>query len=163
MKKTFLLLCIFYCCMAFPQASKDSIQINKEYDTLMNYAPKQLKVVKKERPNHKFIQNQDLNTIVSLHLLYNYKDKFGLNETDSKWLEHRIDQLAVALYLDGKKILLKVVGGYQGCPKNMIEKKKIKNHHITVLKLCYGCTDRLYSSEFVSFFNSRMIKLINTK
>ncbi len=163
MKKIIFLTYLFISCSMFSQEVGDSIYINKEYNELMNYIPKQLKVTKKTRPNNRLIQIQDLNTIVSLHLLYNYKDKFGLTEEDSKWLIHRIDQLAVALYLDDKKILLKKVGGYNGCPKKMIEKKKVKHHNLTILKLCHGCTSTSFDSEFISFFNSRMLKLMNTE
>lgn len=160
MKKIVYMLFFSINCMVYSQESVDSIHINEEYNELMNYIPKQLKIDKKTRPSNKFIQGQDLNTIISLHLLYNYKDQFGLNKQDTKWLNHRVDQLAVALFLDRKKILLEKVGGSSGCPNSLLGKKELKNHSITILKLCHSCTDDFYNYEFISIFNLRMKKLM---
>lgn len=156
-----IILCLFSLFFTKSIYSQDSTEqiATDHYNIIMNHTPVHLKNNKKNRPNNHFLKAENLNTIISLQLSYQYKDSFKFNETETLWLESRIDQLAVALFLDGKKVLLEKVGGYSGCPKKLI----IKNKEITILRLCHSCTDGHHLYKFVDIFNRRMNKLLNSK
>ena len=126
----------------------------------MNYIPKNIEFDLDYEPESNLLQTE-LNTIGSLKLHYDFKDEFKLKDTDIKWIENRINQLAIALFLDEKRILINRVGGYSGCPDKMIESDNQNGIEITILKFCYSYTENTENGEiFIKIFNDRMKKLM---
>ncbi len=126
---------------------------------LMNYVPKNFKPDSIYQPESPLLK-EELNTIVSLQIYNGYREDFKLSETDKKWLENRIDHIATALFLDGKKILINPVGGYSGCSNKMIDTLKLNNNKIILLKFCHTCTDAYRDRNFIQIFNNRMYSLM---
>ena len=145
--------------MGFSQSPSSSEVYEKEYYDLMNYKPESLKSDTLIKPNSKLLKS-DLYSIGGLKIHYDYKDVFKFDEYDIKWLENRIEQLAIALFLEKKHIYIEIVGGYSGCPDKMIEFDEKRN--ASILKFCYSCTDDTSNgNRFLSIFNHRMDKLIS--
>ena len=158
MRKTIFILNFIFSTFIFAQNPESSTLYEKEYYDLLNYIPENLKadtIHKLESP----ILKENLNTIGSLKLYNGFREDFNLSENDKKWFENRIDQLATELFTDRKRILISAVGGYSGCPDNMIDTIRLNNIKITNLKFCHSCTDSR-DENFIEKFNSKMYSLM---
>ena len=140
MRKTVFILNLIFSTLIFAQNPKSSTLFEKEYYDLLNYIPNNLEADSISKPESRLLQTE-LNTINSLKIYSGYRRDFKLNESDNQWLDNRIGQIATALFLDGKRILVSAVGGYSGCPDKMIDTLILNNIEITNLKFCHNCTD----------------------
>lgn len=159
MEKIVFILNIFFCTLSFGQSPEPSFRFDEEYNNLMNYVPENFNPDTTYKPESQFL-NADLNSINDLQLYYSLIMDLKLTEYDKKWLESRIDLIAMALFLDGKRILISSVGGYAGCPDEMIDTIKLNDIEITNLKLCHTCIDGYQVRKFISVFNNRMYSLM---
>ena len=159
MRKTIFVFSIFFSSLNFAQNPESSTLYDKEYYDLINYVPKNLEFDSIQKPESKIL-HVELNTISSLHVYNGLREEFELNDYDRKWLEKKIDQIAIALFLDGKRILTSAVGGYSGCPDKMISTFSLNNIEITNLKFCHTCTDSYRDENFIRIFNNRMYALM---
>ena len=125
----------------------------------MNYVPENFNTDIIYKPDSQLLKTE-LNTIGTLRLYSGFKEDFNLSENDKKWLESRIDQIASALFIDGKKVLIIAVGDYSGCPEKMIDSIQLNNIKITELKFCNSCTDSNRDDNFIRIFNDRMYSLM---
>ncbi|MFI0431208.1 hypothetical protein [Mariniflexile sp. HMF6888] len=137
----------------------DSIpESEKEYLKLLNYTPKNFKIDLKNKPSNEFLKT-DLNSIWKLKYAYELKDK--LTDYEIKWLEEQINQLAVAYFIENKPIIIKSVGGYSGCPEQLLETELKNKTEITILSICSGgCIINKNTEDFVELFNNRTKKLL---
>ena len=159
MRKTVFILNLIFSTLIFAQNPESSTLYEKEYYDLINYSPKNLKFDSINKPVSRLLQ-VELNTISSLHIYSGLRDEFKLSEKDTKWLDNKIDRFATALFLDGKKILVRAVGGYSGCPDKMIDTLRLNNIEIIDLKFCHTCTDAIRDENFIRIFNDRMYSLM---
>ncbi|REH01138.1 hypothetical protein [Flavobacterium aquicola] len=159
MKKTVFIFNIIFSTLIFAQNTESLTQHEKEYNDLINYIPKNIKSDSIIEPENRFLK-VELNTICSLIIFSGIRSELEINETDNKWLDNRIEQIATALFLDGKRILISTVGGYSGCPDKKIDTLYLNNIKITDLKFCHGCTDRYLDEKFIEIFNKKMYSLM---
>lgn len=160
LEKAFFTLTILFNTLIFAQDPKSFSLNEKEYYELLYYAPKGLQF-NQENPSISKTLQDELNTIGSLLVYFDFKDAFISEEPTVDWLEKRIDQLATALFIDGKRILIKLVGGYAGCPEKMIEIENEDGIEISIVKFCYTCTENTENGErFKTIFNNRMKRLM---
>ena len=159
MKKTIFILNILLSTLIFAQNPKPLTQSEKAYNDLISYVPKNFITDSLYRPESPLLRT-GLNTIGKLKMYEHFKNEFKLTDTDKKWLEKRIDQIATALFLDGKRILISAVGGYSGCPKKMINTIRLNYIVITNLNFCNTCTDFDKDIKFIEIFNNRMYSLM---
>ena len=121
--------------------------------------PQNLEADSNNTPESQLLQTE-LNTISSIQIYSGIRNYFKLNESDNQWLDNRIEQIATALFLDGKRILVSAVGGYSGCPDKMIDTLRLNNIEIINLKFCHTCTDGFRDEKFIRIFNSKMYSLM---
>jgi hypothetical protein len=159
LRKIVFILSFVFSTLIFAQNPESSTLYEKEYYDLINYVPKNLELDSILKPESRLLQ-VELNTISSLHIYSGLRDDFKLNENDNKWLNNKIDQIAMALFLDGKRILVSSVGGYSGCPDKMIDTLQLNNIEIINLKFCHTCTDTIRDENFIRIFNDRMYSLM---
>ncbi|WP_157546899.1 hypothetical protein [Nonlabens tegetincola] len=159
MRKIVFILNLIFSTLIFAQNPESSTLYEKEYYDLINYVPKNLELDSIYKPESRLLQ-VELNTISSLHIYSGLRDEFKLNEKDTKWLDTKIDRFATALFLDGKRILVRAVGGYSGCPDKMIDTLRLNNIEIIDLKFCHTCTDAIRDENFIRIFNDRMYSLM---
>ncbi|QCX38052.1 hypothetical protein FF125_06275 [Aureibaculum algae] len=159
MRKTVFILSFIFSTLIFAQNPESSTLYEKEYYDLINYIPKSLESDSINKPESRLLQTE-LNTISSIQIYSGFRKDFKLNESDNEWLDNRINQIATALFLDGKRILVSAVGGYSGCPDKMIDTLKLKNIEITNLKFCHTCTDGFRDEKFIELFNDKMYSLM---
>ena len=107
-----------------------------------------------------FELNINLTSIGGLETIYGFKEQLKLNREEIKWLDKQIDQIALAFYLEGKPILIRKVGGYDGCPNENISKERIKGKEVTILNFCFSCTDYGRIDDFIQVFNNRTNSLL---
>jgi len=159
LRKTIFVLSFIVSTLIYAQHPESSTFYEKAVYDLLNYIPKNLKndsIHKLESP----ILKGSLNTIGSLKLYYGLIDVFKLSENDKKWLENRINQIATELFADGKRILIRSVGGYAGCPDKMIDTIKLNNIEITDLKFCHSSMNLNRDKNFIDKFNGKMYSLM---
>ncbi|SNR96745.1 hypothetical protein [Dokdonia pacifica] len=111
------------------------------------------------KPESQLLQSE-LNTVSSIQIYSGFRKDFKLTESDNQWLDNKIEQIATALFLDGKRILVSAVGGYSGCPDKMIDTIRLNNIEIVNLKFCHTCTDGFRDEKFIKTFNDKMYSLM---
>ncbi|CAL2063608.1 hypothetical protein [Tenacibaculum sp. 190524A05c] len=159
MRRTIFILNFIFSSLIFAQNGESSNIYEKEYYELLNYVPKNLKNDSIHKLDSPFLKDK-LNTIGSLKLYNGFRQDLKLSNKDEKWLDKRIEEIASELFLDGKRILIKSVGGYSGCPNKMIDTFKLKDIEITNLKICNSCTSSNNDKNFIQLFNNKMYSLM---
>lgn len=137
----------------------NEIKIDTVYNNLLNRTPKNFKVDEISKPNNRFF-NLDLNSIMGLETIYQFQDNLKLNEAEINWLNKQIDQIALAFYLEGNPILIKKVGGVDGCPDENVYTETIKRKKVTILNFCFTCSGAGKLDEFINIFNNRTNSLL---
>jgi len=139
--------------------NNDSIPESENvYLELLNYTPKNFKIDLENKPSSEFLKT-DLNSIWKLKFAYELKDK--LNDNEIKWLEDQINQLTVAYFLEKKPIIIESVGGYSGCPEQLVTSVLKNKTKVTVLNFCSGsCIVNNKTEDFIRIFNNRTEKLL---
>lgn len=156
MKKAVLFISLLVSMVSFSQ-EEDAL---KEYNELLNYAPKALEVDETIKPLTEKLK-QPLNTIAQVRAYYQFGEVIKLNDSDKSLLQYQMQQLAVAFFLEKKYILFEYVGGYAGCIDKMMLTKEVEGNEVTIFRFCHSCTDRSREvEEFISIFNNRMKKLL---
>lgn len=156
MKTHLILICLLTCLHIIAQEDTTGIKIDTVYNNLLNRTPKGFAINEATKPkNSYFDSNINLNSIGGLEIIYGFKEQIKLNAIEIKWLNEQIDQIALAFYLEGKPILIRKVGGYDGCPDKNIYTEKIKDNNVTILNFCFTCTDSRKLDDFISVFNNR--------
>ncbi|MCL5130571.1 hypothetical protein [Algibacter sp. L4_22] len=159
MRKTVFILNLIFSTLIFAQNPESSTLFEKEYYDLINYVPKNLEFDSIHKPESRLLQTE-LNTINSIQIYSGLRKDFKLTESDNRWLDNRINEIATKLFLDGKRILVSAVGGYSGCPDKMIDTLQLNNIEIVNLKFCHTCTDSYRDKKFIEIFNSKMFSLM---
>lgn len=160
--KTYLIL-IFLLTGLHISAQEDTtgIKIDTVYNNLLNRTPKGFAINEATKPkNNYFNSDLNLNSILGLEIIYGFKEQIKLNAIEINWLNEQIDQIALACYLEGKPILIRAVGGVDGCPDENIYTEKIKDNKVTILNFCFTCTDSKKLDDFISVFNHRTNSLL---
>lgn len=159
MRNAIFILSFIFSTLIYAQSPESSTLYKKEYYDLLNYIPQNLKadsIHKLQSP----ILKGSLNTIGSLKLYYEFKEDLKLSDNDKKWLENRIEQIAKELFVDGKRILISIVGGFSGCPNKMFDTFRLKNIEIINLKFCHSCIGSGGDKDFIEIFNNKMYALM---
>lgn len=159
MKKIVFILNLIFSILVFAQNPESSTQFEKEYYDLINYVPENLEFDSINKPESQLLQTE-LNTISSIQIYSGFRKDFKLTENDNQWLDNKIEQIATALFLDGKRILVSAVGGYSGCTDKMIDTLRLNNIEIINLKFCHTCTDGFRDEKFIRIFNDKMYSLM---
>jgi len=159
LKKNIFILNLIFSILTFAQNPDSSNLYEKEYYDLINYVPKDLGFDSINKPDSQLLQTE-LNTIGSIQIYSAFRKDFKLTENDNQWLDNKIEKIATALFLDGKRILVSAVGGYSGCPDKMIDTLRLNNIEIINLKFCHTCTDGLRDEKFIRIFNDKMYSLM---
>lgn len=159
LKKSLIILNLIFSTLIFAQNPESSTLYEKEYYDLINYVPKNLEFDSIYQPKSQLLKTE-LNTISSIQIYSGFRKDFKLTESDNQWLDNKIEHIATALFLDGKRILVSAVGGYSGCPDKMIDTIRLNNKEIIDLKLCHTCTDGHRDKRFIRIFNDRMYSLM---
>ncbi|MFD2942005.1 hypothetical protein [Flavobacterium notoginsengisoli] len=146
-----LFLLIGFVCKA---QDVDEIKIDTIYNNLYSRTPKNFKVDEISKPNNRFF-TLDLNSIGGLRSLYQFQEELKFNAAEIDWLNKQIDQIALAFYLEEKPILIRKVGGYEGCPNGNIYTEIIKEKKVTILNFCFTCSGAGKLDEFIRIFNNR--------
>ncbi|WP_123907110.1 hypothetical protein [Flavobacterium johnsoniae] len=102
----------------------------------------------------------NLNTIGGLESIYQFQNELKLNKTEIDWLKQQIDQIALAFYLEKNPILIRKVGGIDGCPNENVYKEIIKGKEVTILHFCFTCSGAGKLDEFIRIFNHRTDSLL---
>ncbi|MEL1253460.1 hypothetical protein AAEO57_06730 [Flavobacterium sp. DGU38] len=136
------------------------IRIDAVYNNLLNRTPKNFKIDEASELENK-ISSLNLNSIGGLDIIYQFKDKLKLNATEINWLNKQTDQIALAFYLEGNPILIRKVGGVDGCPDENVYTEIIKEKKVTILNFCFSCLDFTRSDQFIQIFNNRTNSLLN--
>lgn len=154
-------LTIFLLIIGFTCKAQDiyEARIDTAYNNLLNRIPKNFKVDEASRPKNRFFE-LNLNTIGGLEMIYGFKEELKLETTEIVWLNEQIDQIALAFYLEGNPILIRKVGGYEGCPDENVYSEIVKDRKVTILNFCFSCTDRRQLDDFIKIFNNRTISLL---
>ncbi len=161
MKIYFILIPLLTSSMISAQEEIANIKIDTVYNNLLNKTPKNFKVDESTKPKNKYFESSiNLNSLGGLEAVYGFREELQLNEGEIKWLDEQIDQIAVAFYLEGKPILIRKVGGYEGCPDESIYKENIKGREVTILNFCFSCTDKRRLDNFIKIFNDRTNALL---
>ena len=136
---------------------------DEEYKEFLNYSPKSFTANLKSKPQNRMLEG-DLNSIGSLELRYAYQLQLKLNESEIKWMEKEIDQLAIAFFAEGKPILIKKTGSYDSCMDRGIETEDRNGLTVTILKFCYTCAGAAdVEDKFLEIFNKRTEQLLAAK
>lgn len=160
MRKIIFILNFAFSTLIFAQNPESNTLYEKEYYYLINYVPKNLEFDSIYKPESQLLQSK-LNNIFSLQIYSGFRKDINLTESDNQWLDNKIEQIATALFLDGKRILVSVVGGYSGCPDKMIDTIQLNNIEIINLKFCHTCVDGSRDEKFIEIFNNKMYALMN--
>ncbi|MDR6759922.1 hypothetical protein J2Y38_000101 [Flavobacterium sp. 2755] len=151
-----IFLLIGFICKA---QNADEAKIDTVYNNLYSRTPKNFKVDEISKPNNRFF-TLDLNSIGGLRSVYQFQDDLKFNGTEINWLNKQIDQIALAFYLEGKPILIRKVGGYDGCPDVNVYTETIKRKKVTILNFCFTCSGAGKLDEFIQIFNNRTNSLL---
>ncbi len=142
----------------------DSIaKYNEAYDQIANYVPSSFvsEFLTIDSTSPRRLVPFKLNSIARVRLIHSVKYMYQLSESELDSLDQRIFELASALFLDGKHILISPVGGYGGCPEKLIDTISLCGIQITNLKFCHSCTDAFKDENFIAIFNKTMYSLMN--
>ncbi|WP_159038588.1 hypothetical protein [Brumimicrobium mesophilum] len=160
MKNAIFILSFIIGTLVLAQDSDSTNFQKQQYYDLVNYVPINLKPDSIHDLESK-LPYSTLNSIGVIQAYSGYREELELSEHDRQWLDKRISQIATALYQEGKRILISPVGGYSGCPDEMIDTLYLNNIKIIDLKFCHTCTDASRISRFIKIFNDRMYTLMN--
>ena len=162
-KHIILILALILSNLTFAQNTISQTEVElSEYNQLMNYVPKGIDANLSKRPNNKFFK-EGLNSISILKAYYENQNAFKFTEIEIDWLENRINEIAVAFFLENKPILIEKAGGYAGCSENMVDKKIVNGKNVTILRFCYSCTDfSKKSDKLIAIFNRRTNLLLGS-
>jgi hypothetical protein len=157
--KTIIFISTFFLTVICSAQKNDSIpETEKQYQELLNYTPKNFKTDLETKPSSVFLKTT-LNSIWKLKFAYELKDK--LNDFEIIWLEDQINQLAVAYFLEKKPVIIENIGGYSGCPKQLLKSQLKGETKVTILSLCSGsCIVNNKTKDFIRIFNNRTRKLL---
>lgn len=137
----------------------NEIKIDTVYNNLLNRTPKNFGVNEASKPNNRYF-TLDLNSIIGLRNVYQFQDDLKFNATEINWLNKQIDQLALAFYLEEKPILIRKVGGIDGCPDENVYTEIIKKKKVTIVNFCFTCSGAGKLDEFIQIFNNRTNSLL---
>lgn len=151
-----LFLLIGFVCKA---QEANEIRIDTVYNNLLNRVPKNFRVDEISKPENRFFK-LNLNTIGELESIYQFQNELKLNKTEIDWLNKQIDQIALAFYLEEKPILIRKVGGIDGCPDENVYTEIIKQKKVTILNFCFTCSGAGKLEEFIRIFNNRTNSLL---
>ncbi|MEN2413380.1 hypothetical protein [Flavobacterium mesophilum] len=132
----------------------DKIKIDTVYNNLINRTPKNFKADESSKPENRFFK-LNVNSIGWLQSVYQFREELKFNETEINWLNKQIDQIALAFYLEGNPILIRKVGGYDGCPEKDVYKEIINKKEVTILNYCFTCSGAGRLEDFIKIFNNR--------
>ena len=160
--KTYLrLILLLTSSVIFAQEEDANIKIDTVYNNLLNRTPNNFQVDDTTKPKNRYFElNINLKSIGGLETLYGFQEEIKLSSEEIKWLEKQIDQIAVAFFLEGNPILIRKVGGYEGCPDENIYKEYINGKEVTILNFCFSCTDKRKLDNFIKVFNNRTNSLL---
>lgn len=160
MKEVFNTLLLFFSLISFGQDNNEQEQLFFE---VYNYVPKNYHTTLDDSFKQRF-KTWDLSSIATLRTLYVNQEQWSFTSLQIEQLEKEINQLAVALYLEGKPVLIKKVGGYEGCPDEMVYSEKINGTKATIINFCFTCSGgEEYESKFIDIVNYRTRKLLKTE
>ncbi|MGC4041330.1 MAG: hypothetical protein QM710_11230 [Flavobacterium sp.] len=135
----------------------------EEFNALINYTPKAFVPNEKTKPQNRMLAG-NLNSISSLELRYAYQEQMKLSPQEVKWLESEIDQLSIAFFADGKPMIIKKTGGYEGCTGQRVSTENRNGYDIKTMYFCYTCKGASeFEDRFIEIFNKRTEKLIAFK
>ncbi|QOG04813.1 hypothetical protein [Flavobacterium sp. MDT1-60] len=158
--KIYLRLVLLLTCLHISaQEDTTGIRIDTVYNNLLNKTPKGFRINEASKPKNRYFEF-NMNSIGGLETIYGFQKELKLNAIEINWLNEQIDQIALAFYLEGKPILIRAVGGYDGCPDENIYTEKIKASNVTILNFCFTCTDSRKLDDFISVFNNRTNSLL---
>jgi len=161
-KNTLKLILLLFSLISFSQ--EQTVELNSEeteYNDFMNYEPKLYISTLNPELKEKF-DFMELNSLASFKLFYSNQEYFQLNSDEIKEIEDEINQLVVALFLENKPVIIKKVGGYDGCPEEMIYKDYLNGKEITILNLCFTCMGATeYENRFIEIVNNRSQRLLH--
>ncbi|MNQ91872.1 hypothetical protein D3C85_1072710 [compost metagenome] len=161
MKTHLILIFLLPCLHISAQEDTTGIKIDTVYNNLLNRTPKGFAINEATKPKNSYFDSDlNLNSILGLEIIYGFKEQIKLNAIEINWLNEQIDQIALAFYLEGKPILIRAVGGVDGCPDKNIYTEKIKDNKVTILNFCFTCTDSRKLDDFISVFNNRTNSLL---
>ena len=138
----------------FAQSSDQKQQRSEAYRPLINYVPKSLRVSQNSISSDSI--KLSTNTI---QMLWMYSDLVHTSD-DRKFMDQFIRLVASELFADDKKILLRKVGGYAGCPDKSVDTIYRNGTKILELPLCVSCTDGKTIDHLISVFNTKMYALM---
>ncbi|MBJ2124889.1 hypothetical protein [Flavobacterium sp. IB48] len=158
MRSILKILCLLIGFIAKAQ-DVDNIKIDTIYNNLLNRTPKNFKVDEVSKPENRFFK-LNLNTIGGLESIYQFQNELKPNATEIVWLNKQIDQIALAFYLEEKPILIRKVGGIDGCPTENVYNEIIRGKNVTILNFCFTCSGAGKLEEFIKIFNNRTNSLL---
>lgn len=146
-----------------PEEEKIDEAAIAEFNELINYTPKAFIQNEKSKSKNRMLAG-DLNSISSLELRYAYQAQLKLNAEEVKWMESEINQLAIAFFAEGKPIIIKKTGSYEGCIGQRVTSELKKGQNIKTLYFCYTCKGANdFEDRFIEIFNNRTEKLLAAK
>ncbi|CAM1374591.1 hypothetical protein [Tenacibaculum xiamenense] len=159
MKKIIIVITLLISYSVFSQEFINGSNSIKFYNSILFYTPKTLNYKTVHKINDIEFEPKNFNNLHRLRLL----SWIVRTEKDKNWVKNRIDEMATALFLDGKKILLtqKNTGGNR--ITNYYDFIKLNNHSILNLNLFHDCTDGHLDEFFVNTFNKKMLELLQIK
>ena len=160
MKKILFIIFILFNLSLFSQENVELNQEEIEFNNFINYKPKfYVSTLDKQiKSNYKGLE---LNSISFFYFFYSNQEYFKLTKQEVKELENEINQLVVAFFLEGKPIFIKKVGGYDGCPDEMIYIENRNDFEIIILNFCFTCSGASeFEEKFIYLVNNRTEKLI---
>ncbi|MDC8004089.1 hypothetical protein POV27_08490 [Aureisphaera galaxeae] len=159
MKKVIVIGILFMGLVSMAQESDSESRAKNVYLELLSHTPKSFKIDRENKPLSQLLE-ADLNSIWKLKTAYELKDR--LNDHEINWLEKEINQMAVSFFLEGKPIILQSVGGYSGCPEELLHTEIRNEVNVTIISLCQGgCIVNSDMEDFIKIFNNRTDKLIS--
>ncbi|KAB1154259.1 hypothetical protein F7018_14915 [Tenacibaculum aiptasiae] len=134
--------------------------LKKLRDTLVNHTPKYLKNTSSYKLDNNDLEKDQFQSINGLRFLSYDRETFSENE--KKWLKTRIEDLATALFLDNRKILLSQINGLFSDP-TLIENIYLNRQNIINIKLLHTCTDAYLDEYLLKTFNTKMYSLMKVQ
>lgn len=133
------------------------------YNSILNYHPKFFTSAISDGLKTK-LGNLQYDTLGSLQLIYGFQQHFEFLPSEIEELENEINQITVAFFMEGNPIKIKKVGGYDGCPDEMIYNEDFYGRDVTILNFCYTCSGaNKYEIKFIGIVNNRTENLLKNK
>ncbi len=159
MKKIIIVITILISYSIFSQESINGSNSVKFYNSILFYTPKTLNYKTVHKINDIEFESKNFNNLHRLRLL----SWIVRTEKDKNWIKNRIDEMVIALFLDGKKILLTQKNNGGNRITNYYDFIRLNNHSILNLNLFHNCTDGHLDKFFVNIFNKKMLELLQIK